>query len=57
MRIICAWCDTLLGDDPNADALTTHTMCDACLDREMAALDETVSECPDTDHPKVKSNL
>lgn len=37
MKIICAWCKTLVQDGP-ADRVT-HTICARCFAREMAALD------------------
>lgn len=50
MRIICAWCKFVLGEESHANALTTHTICDTCLETHMRELDnENGSECATTE--------
>jgi hypothetical protein len=35
----------------------SHGLCEVCLAQQLEALDETVSECADTEHSKVKPIL
>jgi PAS domain-containing protein len=31
MKVICAWCQQVLTDDPSREAIVSHGICDACL--------------------------
>jgi PAS domain-containing protein len=45
MKVVCAWCQRVLTDDPSREAIVSHGICDACLREAMGrrvSLDEFV---------------
>lgn len=36
MKLICAWCGTLIRETPGNPELVSHGICKACKEKEMA---------------------